>query len=272
MIKIELQIWIICSIIVLSWPCYVLGKYMSARVISWIRSNYQKFQHRKNLEEVKNEIIREELQKSDEKKEEVNDSTAKQKDESVLTNRLERFRLQALALKEKWMLEEYEKKLIEALSLDANNIEFIRMLWDLYFSVGNTKKALPLLKKIIEDYPTDHKTIWQIGQIYIDKNDYHTAKLLVEKAIEYKEDNPKYFVTLAEIHYNLDGLPDSIKMMEKAVRLRPGNIWYLLALASLNEDMGNHGDAVKYYFKALEIEPSNERARSKVQELRHFTS
>jgi len=43
------------------------------------------------------------------------------------------------------------------------------MLADLYFTLGNYKKALTLLKKVIEIEPQDHKAIWQIGEIYLSK-------------------------------------------------------------------------------------------------------
>jgi hypothetical protein len=36
----------------------------------------------------------------------------------------------------------------------------------LYFTLGNYKKSLPLLKKISELDPEDHKAIWQIAEIY----------------------------------------------------------------------------------------------------------
>ncbi len=43
------------------------------------------------------------------------------------------------------------------------------MLADLYFTIGNYKKALTLLKKVIDLDPLDHRAIWQIGEVYLSK-------------------------------------------------------------------------------------------------------
>jgi len=57
---------------------------------------------------------------------------------------------------------EYEKKLIEGLAIDDESLEILKPLSELYFTLGNYKKALSLLKKVSEKDPNDHKAIWQI--------------------------------------------------------------------------------------------------------------
>ena len=81
--------------------------------------------------------------------------------------KLERIKLQAITLKERWDLEWYEKKLLEWLAFDPQNLEFIKRLADLYFSIWKYNKALPFLKKILEIRPEDDKAIWQLWKIII---------------------------------------------------------------------------------------------------------
>ena len=78
---------------------------------------------------------------------------------------LEKLKYEALVAKEKGKLEEYEKKLIEWLAIDENNLDLHKLLADLYFTLGLHKKSLSLLKKIIELDPQDHKPIWTVGEL-----------------------------------------------------------------------------------------------------------
>jgi tetratricopeptide (TPR) repeat protein len=48
------------------------------------------------------------------------------------------------------------------LAIEPNDRDLNKLLADFYFNLGNYKKALSLLKKIIEIDPQDHKAIWQI--------------------------------------------------------------------------------------------------------------
>lgn len=178
---------------------------------------------------------------------------------------LEKIKYEALVAKEKGKLEEYEKKLIEWLAIDENNLDLHKLLADLYFTLGQHKKSLSLLKKIIELDPQDHKAIWQIGELYLSNGEFETAELLVEKAISMKPSNPKYHISLVEVYYNTNRKNDAIQTLEKVLKLRPASVPYILALADLYSEIGDQESAQKYYFRVLEYEPSNVKAKQKLQ-------
>ena len=67
--------------------------------------------------------------------------------------KLETLLLEALHLKRNGKIEEYEQKLIEGLSIDSESLEVLKPLSELYFTLGNYKKAISLLKKITERDP-----------------------------------------------------------------------------------------------------------------------
>lgn len=180
--------------------------------------------------------------------------------------RLDTLLLEAELLKNEGKVEQYEKKLIEATTIDDMELRVLKPLADLYFTLGNYKKSLPLLKKISEQDPTDHKVIWQIAEIYFVTGDIQTAELLVEKAINLKNDNPKYYLTMVEIYYNTDRNSEALAYMEKVIKLRPTNPKYLLATAELYEQSGDLDNAKKYYFNVLEYEQNNEKAKAKIRE------
>lgn len=189
--------------------------------------------------------------------------------ESFLKNKklLEKIVYEALVLRKEWRLDDYEKKLIEWLALDPNDKDLNRFLADYYFSLGNHKKSLSLLKKIVELDPKDHKAIRQIGEIYLTSGDFETAELLIEKAITINPANPKYYVSMVELYYNTDRKHDAIQQLEQIIKLRPTNPSYMLTLADLYAEIDDLDNAQKYYFRVLEHEPSNEKAKKKLKEL-----
>ena len=259
----EIKIWLFLTLIVIIVPLALFMKRYFWLFFWVFRNIYQKIEHKKNLDNIKKDIIE---KKEDEVVEEI---VEKVSDDNVelLNKKVERLRYQAIAQKDKWNLWQYEQILIEWLSYDRENLILTRMLADYYFSIWNHKKALPLLKRILESDTTDHKAIWQVWQIYLEKEDFQTAKLLVWKAIYIKNDNPKYYVTMAEIMYSLEQIKDAIDYMENAIKLRPQNVNYLLATASLYEDIWNIDLAKKYYFKVLETDQTNDMAKNRLNQI-----
>lgn len=180
---------------------------------------------------------------------------------------LEKIIYDALGLRKNGKLVEYEKKIIEGLAIDSNDKDLNKLLADLYFTMSNYKKALPILKKIVELDWKDHKAIWQIWEIYLTSGDFDIAELLIQKAISINSINPKYYISMVELMYNTDRKNDAIVEMEKVIKLRPTNSAYMLTLADLYQEINDSDNAKKYYFRVLEHEPSNEKAKKKLKEL-----
>ena len=139
------------------------------------------------------------VEKSDDDKlnEIIEDVEKKEQEQEKEKKRFDALLLEAELLKNEGKFEQYEKKLIEAMAIDDESLKVLKPLSDLYFTLGNYKKALSLLKKVSEQDPTDHKVIWQIAEIYFVAGDTQTAELLIEKAINLKNDNPKYYFTFS---------------------------------------------------------------------------
>lgn len=202
----------------------------------------------------------------------VNTPTVPMSDPDELTREQaywERFRSDANYSKKKWKWDDYEKKLIEGLAFDAHNGEVLRALADYYFTYNQTKKALPLLKKIVEEKPDDHKALWQIAEIYLESGDLETSELLVSKAMAINPENPKYAITMTEVYYNTDRVDDAIKSMEDVVKRRPSHIGYREALARLYEEVREYELAQHCYQSIVEIDPNNIKAKKKALEIRN---
>lgn len=176
----------------------------------------------------------------------------------------EKFRTDANYLKHRGKMEDYEKKLIEWLAMEPQSVEITRALADYYFASAQSKKALPLLKRVVEYHPDDHKSLRQIAEMYLDAGDFETAEVLVNKACNLDHDNPKYATTMVEIYYNTGRIDDAIALMEQVVKRRPSHIGYREALAKLYEEVQQKELAQHCYYAILEIDPQHAKAKKKL--------
>ena len=285
MSKLLAYAWIALTVAMIVIPLGLLLWRSSRRFLWFIKTKAQVAKENKEMQEIKEELqeqenefisnnysteveeIKENPELDLETKEENTEPKNSAEDKEKNKKKLETILIEANILKNSGKFEQYEKKLIEGLAIDDESLEILKPLSELYFTLGNYKKALSLLKKVSEKDPNDHKAIWQIWEIYFMAGYNQTAELLVEKAINLKNDNPKYYLTMVEIFYNTNRSWESLAYMEKIVKLRPTNPKYLLATAELYEQIGDLDNAKKYYFNVLEYEQNNEKAKAKIREL-----
>ena len=284
MSKLLAYAWIALTVAMIVIPLGLLLWRASRRFLWFIKTKAQVAKENKEMQEIKEELQEQEndfisnnysTEVEEEKDTPELDSETKEEnlepknspeDREKNKKKLETILIEANILKNSGKFEQYEKKLIEGLAIDDESLEILKPLSELYFTLGNYKKALSLLKKVSEKDPNDHKAIWQIWEIYFMAGYNQTAELLVEKAINLKNDNPKYYLTMVEIFYNTDRSSEALAYMEKIVKLRPTNPKYLLATAELYEQIGDLDNAKKFYFNTLEYEPTNEKAKNKIRD------
>ena len=284
MSKLLAYAWIALTVAMIVIPLGLLLWRASRRFLWFIKTKAQVAKENKEMQEIKEELQEqendfisnnystevEETTENPELDPETEEENLEPKnsaeDKEKNKKKLETILIEANILKNSGKFEQYEKKLIEGLAIDDESLEILKPLSELYFTLGNYKKALSLLKKVSEKDPNDHKAIWQIWEIYFMAGYNQTAELLVEKAINLKNDNPKYYLTMVEIFYNSNRSWEALAYMEKIVKLRPTNPKYLLATAELYEQVGDLDNAKKYYFNVLEYEQNNEKAKAKIRE------
>ena len=284
MSKLLAYAWIALTVAMIIIPLGLLLWRASRRFLWFIKTKAQVAKENKEMQEIKEELQEQENdfisnnysteveetkdtpELVSETKEENLEPKNSAEDKEKNKKKLETILIEANILKNSGKFEQYEKKLIEGLAIDDESLEILKPLSELYFTLGNYKKALSLLKKVSEKDPNDHKAIWQIWEIYFMAGYNQTAELLIEKAINLKNDNPKYYLTMVEIFYNTNRSWEALAYMEKIVKLRPTNPKYLLATAELYEQIGDLDNAKKYYFNVLEYEQNNEKAKAKIRE------
>lgn len=168
---------------------------------------------------------------------------------------LKKIKYEALLFKQRNDMAGYEKKLIEWLILDPDDIDIYRQLADFYFSDGKYTKALSMFRKILAFDENDHHALWQIWEIYIEQWQYEDAQVFIEKALSLSRDNPKYYISLIDICIAKNDMQTALTHLEKIVALRPRNISYLMALGEMYEKLWRSEDAKQTYFRVLEVDP-----------------
>lgn len=174
--------------------------------------------------------------------------------------------IQYLRKKQKWL--ELEKKLIEWLAKDSEHPLIIEQLSQYYIEQNQPKKSLPLLKRLLDQNPDNHKVLRQMADIYLTLEDIETSEVLINRALTLNPKNPKYAITLVEIYYNTKRKDDAINLMEDVVKRRPANLWYRDTLAKLYEEMHDYDLAVECYQSMLTIDPKNNTIKRKLLETR----
>ncbi len=286
MLRIVVFIWIVLLIILLFYFFWFIAYFVFKDFSKYVIMFWNKLSSQKFLTKIKNEIIQEKIVNSFQVQDDYKEYQKEESFENVYDNNeeslndivdrefskkkkkmIERIVYEALVFRKEWKFEEYEKKIIEWLAIDSNDRDLNKLLADFYFNLWNYKKAISLLKKIIEIDPKDHKAIWQIWEMYLITWDFDTAELLIDKAISINQSNPKYYISMVEVLYNTDRKKEAIEMMEKVIKLRPTTPSYLSTLADLYLELQDFWSAKKYYFRVLEYEPGNEKAKQKLKEL-----
>lgn len=284
MLKFGVSLWIILTIALLAFPVVWLAIFLFKKFYIHGNKLWSKIYGFGLLYKMKKQMLEKGLDDEEQKEQKEIDaeknmplfsagelvkSSAKLDKTTKLKRKkmLEKIVYEALVLRKEWKLEDYEKKVIEWLAISPEDKDLNKLLADFYFSIGNHKKALSLLKKIIEKDPHDHKAIWQIWEIYLITGDFETSELLIEKSIAINPSNPKYYMSMVELLYNTDRKREAVEVMEKVVKLRPTVSSYLLTLADLYNEVWDTNNAQKNYFRVLEYEPNNEKAKRKLKNL-----
>lgn len=231
-------------------------------IINFLKKEYYRYF---SLNTLKKEVLDKENIEQNMQKDSYIDKQIYTKKEEKQKYRVNKLFLAVRIAKERWDLDTYEKKLIELLSYDEENIKALEMLSSLYINLWKNKKSFSLLKKLIQIDMQNDNAIWNLSKIYIDMWEVDTAKVLIEKAIDINPNNHRYYVTNADILYNKWELEKALESMYKVLDMKPNNIIYLDAIASLYEELWEFLKAKAFWIKIIDLEPEYDRAKEKIQ-------
>ncbi len=116
-----------------------------------------------------------------------------------------------------------------------------------YHLFGNVEEAINSFKQSITadfKYPDPY---FNLGNIYIQKNEFLISEKFYEKAIQFNNKNSDYFYNLAITKYNLDKIDEAIINYQKSLKLEPENFKAYKFLGNCYKDLKNFPKAISIY-------------------------
>ena len=166
MSKLLAYAWIALTVAMIVIPLGLLLWRASRRFLWFIKTKALVAKENKEMQEIKEELqeqendfisnnysteveeTKENPELDPETEEENLEPKSSTEDKEKNKKKLETILIEANILKNSGKFEQYEKKLIEGLAIDDESLEILKPLSELYFTLGNYKKALSLLKKV----------------------------------------------------------------------------------------------------------------------------
>ncbi len=122
--------------------------------------------------------------------------------------------------------EKQENKIPSINELNAENYtakDYISLGRKAYLK-GMRTDALQYFQKAAELEPNNLNAVFNIGVIYLDREEYELAMKQFEQALEIKPDDYKSLCNLAGIYYKLGKLREAYDILNRAIAINPNDI------------------------------------------------
>ena len=149
-----------------------------------------------------------------------------------------------------------EKALLQAISMDPNNLYLQRELASFYFGQKSFTKAIAIAKSILEVAPKDDKTWFLLGQSYQFSGDTVQAKDTYRKTLLVNPEFADVYLNLAFIEMNDKNSAVALQSLQKYIQLVPDNPLGYYLTGEIYVTQKNYPLAKKYFTQALDRNPS----------------
>lgn len=144
-------------------------------------------------------------------------------------------------------------------------------LGNLYMSMGETEKALPLFQEIALLNPQLAEPFFLLGKYYLTLDDYQNALIQFKQSKHNGWAKTATYYHIAICHIKLNHLQEAIEILKEGEKYQPTQYKYYDLLGDLslfNQDTVN---SIQYTKRALEINPKNETLDKKYKARMKFT-
>lgn len=149
--------------------------------------------------------------------------------------------------------------LTKATELDKNNTEYLMLLGDTYFRVGNMEYSAKAIEHLLEIEPDNTDALLKLGEVEFYTKDYDRAMETLSK-VTAKDKNNLTALHLKSFIYKETGDTNSaITYLQKIINLYSDYVPGYVELGILMSDL-NNPLAVEYLNSALNIDPQNTNA------------
>lgn len=148
----------------------------------------------------------------------------------------------------------------KVIALDPKNEEAATMLAREYMGLDETKKAVQVLKKLIEENPEALSAYFYLGSIYATvEKDYPKAIAAYQKLLDQDPDNPKILQIISEIHLAQKDYRKALDVLSKLMEINPDDTAIQARMALLYYELKDIDRAIAEFEGILETNPESDR-------------
>jgi len=159
------------------------------------------------------------------------------------------------------------------INTDSTKIEYLQTASTIYKSLGDTAKALQVLKKGRRLFPTDKQLLQDEANIYNNKRDYKSLEPLLPQLIENNANNADIIFVAANCYDNLNQYDKAESLYLRAIELNIAafepvynlGLLYFKKSASKNNDEKDITSAILWLEKASEMAPADKKSLQLLQ-------
>jgi len=128
------------------------------------------------------------------------------------------------------------------------------------FQHGFLDHAASSFKQVIAAKPENAEAHYNLGTLYLRKNDASQARTYLEKAVTLQPDYPEAWNNLGMIAVQQNRVDEAQQNFRRSLSQRPDYVTALLNLGSLLRRQGDMDESAKLLSRAIELEPQNPEA------------
>jgi len=128
------------------------------------------------------------------------------------------------------------------------------------FQHGYLDTAAESFKQVIDAKPENGEAYYNLGTLYLRKNDLVAARRYLEQAVKLRPEYPEAWNNLGMIAAQQNQLEEAIRNFRRSLALWPDYVTALLNLGNLDRRQGNIAEASRRLNRAAELEPQNAEA------------
>jgi Flp pilus assembly protein TadD/peroxiredoxin len=128
------------------------------------------------------------------------------------------------------------------------------------FHHGYYQQAAESFQQVIAAKPDDVEAYYNLGTLYLRKNDLPEARRYLEQAVKLRPEYPEAWNNLGMIAGQQNQLDDAIRCFTRSLSERPDYLTALVNLGNVYRRQGNIPESVRLLTRAVELEPDSAEA------------
>lgn len=165
-------------------------------------------------------------------------------------------------------IEEKIKSLEDKLSVDKDNVEYLKELAGIYHAYKKNSKAIEIYEKLSELKPNDHEILAFLGYLYYENENLYLAECCFRRSLDISAEEPFVLFLLGNICSRKGRIIDAITYYDRAIFLDFDIITAHVDFGRKYEHMGRHEKAYKEYLAAYNLDQSDIDLKEKIEYIR----